>query len=263
MISSSTVVATSIAWFLLVLGFSYLLQAPRWIRISRKMMQEPEQAFPTMIILLLVGFFLVQIHNIWVMDWPVVVTVLGWLLVLKASWLLLFPQTLQKFSSWSDATMISMTRISGVVIVVLATLLIYYSPANAKVDVSAVNAIKTTDMVTEALTGMDIDNIEFEVRDIEEAKAFYGGLFSWSYTDYGPEYTEFHGENTVGGFYLSKTPRIGGPLIIFRTEDLGVMYELVENTGAKITQNIFEFPGGKRFEFEDPSGNRLAVWSDK
>ncbi|MEE8118986.1 MAG: hypothetical protein V3T39_05440, partial [Gammaproteobacteria bacterium] len=87
MTSFSTVVATSIAWFLLVLGFSYLLQAPRWIRISRKMMQEPEQAFPTMIILLLVGFFLVQIHNIWVMDWPVVVTVLGWLLVLKASWL--------------------------------------------------------------------------------------------------------------------------------------------------------------------------------
>jgi hypothetical protein len=30
-----------------------------------------------------------------------------------------------------------------------------------------------------------------------------------------------------------------------------------------ISKEIFEFPGGRRFEFTDPSGNELAVWSDK
>jgi uncharacterized protein len=33
--------------------------------------------------------------------------------------------------------------------------------------------------------------------------------------------------------------------------------------GGKIVREIFSFPGGRRFEFTDPAGNRLGVWSDK
>ena len=36
----------------------------------------------------------------------------------------------------------------------------------------------------------------------------------------------------------------------------------VAAAGGQITQEIFSFPGGRRFEFRDPSGNRLAVWSE-
>ncbi|PTT84354.1 glyoxalase family protein, partial [Pseudomonas sp. HMWF010] len=36
----------------------------------------------------------------------------------------------------------------------------------------------------------------------------------------------------------------------------------VAAAGGQITQAIFSFPGGRRFEFRDPSGNRLAVWSE-
>jgi predicted enzyme related to lactoylglutathione lyase len=35
----------------------------------------------------------------------------------------------------------------------------------------------------------------------------------------------------------------------------------VEQAGGKIVQPIFEFPGGRRFHFSDPSGNVLGVWS--
>ena len=30
--------------------------------------------------------------------------------------------------------------------------------------------------------------------------------------------------------------------------------------GGHIVQEIFKFPGGRRFHFTDPSGNELAVW---
>ena len=33
--------------------------------------------------------------------------------------------------------------------------------------------------------------------------------------------------------------------------------------GGIISKEIFAFPGGHRFHFIDPSGNELAVWSDK
>lgn len=36
-----------------------------------------------------------------------------------------------------------------------------------------------------------IDNIEFNVADIARSKRFYGDVFGWTFTDYGPAYTEF------------------------------------------------------------------------
>lgn len=39
------------------------------------------------------------------------------------------------------------------------------------------------------MSGSDrrIDYIEFNVADIAASKAFYGGAFGWTFTDYGPE----------------------------------------------------------------------------
>ena len=33
--------------------------------------------------------------------------------------------------------------------------------------------------------------------------------------------------------------------------------------GGIIVKPPFSFPGGRRFHFMDPSGNELAVWSDR
>lgn len=46
-------------------------------------------------------------------------------------------------------------------------------------------------------------------------------------------------------------------------EDLKAIKKRIKKLGGKITKPIFEFPGGHRFQFKDPSGNELAVWSDK
>nr|WP_241491402.1 hypothetical protein [Lacinutrix mariniflava] len=35
----------------------------------------------------------------------------------------------------------------------------------------------------------------------------------------------------------------------------------VIDAGGKIKVDIFMFPGGSRFQFLDPSGNELAVWT--
>jgi predicted enzyme related to lactoylglutathione lyase len=37
----------------------------------------------------------------------------------------------------------------------------------------------------------------------------------------------------------------------------------VQAARCKITREVFSFPGGRRFHFEDPAGNELAVWSDR
>lgn len=109
-----------------------------------------------------------------------------------------------------------------------------------------------------------IDYIELPVTDMERARAFYAAAFGWEFNDYGPEYTGIRkpgGE--AGGFRLEPEVRTGGPLVILYSGNLDGSLASVRAAGGRITAPPFEFPGGRRFHFLDPSGNELAVWAEQ
>lgn len=103
--------------------------------------------------------------------------------------------------------------------------------------------------------------IEFNVTDIGRSKAFYGAVFGWSFTDYGPTYTEFSDGRLSGGFTTGEAVRPGGPLVILYADDLEATQRRAEAAGARISRATFAFPGGRRFHFIDPDGYELAVWT--
>lgn len=108
-----------------------------------------------------------------------------------------------------------------------------------------------------------IDYIEFTVTDMAASKAFYSAAFGWQFTDYGPEYVgiqRLDGDGEVGGLTVGE-PMQGGPLVVLYSDDLPATLAAVERAGGTIVEPPFDFPGGRRFEFTDPSGNRLAVWT--
>ncbi len=107
-----------------------------------------------------------------------------------------------------------------------------------------------------------IDYIEFNVADIARSKDFYGAVFGWSFTDYGPEYCAFSDGRMNGGFDATGKVRPGGPLIVLYASDLAKIQKRIENAGGPIVKAVFAFPGGRRFHFSDPDGYELAVWSD-
>lgn len=106
-----------------------------------------------------------------------------------------------------------------------------------------------------------IDYIEFAVRDIARAKAFYSAAFGWTFTDFGPEYCEFSDGRMKGGFDAMTPPNPGGPLVVLYGTDLEDTIRRVKAAGGRITKPVFEFPGGRRFQFTDPEGYELAVWT--
>lgn len=109
-----------------------------------------------------------------------------------------------------------------------------------------------------------IDYIEFNVADIDRAKAFYGAAFGWTFTDYGPQYCEFQDGRLTGGFTTTAPVKAaGGPLVILFADDLEDAGARVEKAGGRIVNPIYPFPGGRRFHFADPDGYELAVWSDR
>ncbi len=47
------------------------------------------------------------------------------------------------------------------------------------------------------------------------------------------------------------------------SSDLDATLARVRAAGGEILKEPFEFPGGRRFHFVDPTGNELAVWGER
>ncbi len=109
---------------------------------------------------------------------------------------------------------------------------------------------------------VSINYIEFNVENIQKSKSFYQHL-GWIFTDFGTAYCEFDSGSIKGGFAQSSNSQsAGGALIILYSDDLEYSLQCVKNAGATIVQEIFNFPGGRRFHFKDLDGYELAIWSE-
>lgn len=116
-----------------------------------------------------------------------------------------------------------------------------------------------------APTHHSINYVELTVTDLAVAKAFYSEAFGWGFNDYGPAYAGIRGDDgEVGGLLVSSEGRpAGGPFVILYSADLDESVRSIERAGGEITEGPYEFPGGRRLHFTDPSGNELGVWAEK
>ena len=109
-----------------------------------------------------------------------------------------------------------------------------------------------------------IDNIEFGVTDMAATQAFYEAAFGWRFNNYGPEYAGIaapDGDGEAGGLDANRAPGTGGPLVQIYSVDLEATAAAVTAAGGQIVEGPYDFPGGRGFQFTDPSGNQLAVWT--
>ena len=115
-------------------------------------------------------------------------------------------------------------------------------------------------------TDQRIDYVEFPASDFDAWEAFYSATFGWKFTDYGPGYRAFNDGQLDGGIFRSElrsTTEHGAALVILYATDLETTRDRIVANGGTICREIIEFPGGRRFQFLDPHGNELGVWSDK
>ncbi len=109
--------------------------------------------------------------------------------------------------------------------------------------------------------------IELPTINMAPMKAFYAKVFGWTFIDYGPTYASFQGAGLDGGFDANpnavggRQPSANGALVILYSDDLESSEKIIRDAGGVISVKPFDFPGGRRFHFTDPSGNELAVWT--
>ena len=72
---------------------------------------------------LIIGLLIVVAHNVWVMGWPVIITIFGWLGTIKGVIFLLFPHaTVAKFRTLIDKVNM---RVVGIIYLLIGLFLCY------------------------------------------------------------------------------------------------------------------------------------------
>ena len=101
--------------------------------------------------------------------------------------------------------------------------------------------------------------VELPARDMAAAKAFYARAFGWALTEFGPTYASTMTGGTDVGLQADPAEMTAAPLPVLKADDLEAALAAVEAAGGVVVKPIFAFPGGRRFQFHDPSGNEVAV----
>ena len=114
-------------WFavgLLIFGLSHLLYPDKWAALFLPLRERETGGLLLGLFNLPLGLVVVLGHNVWVWGIPVVVTLAGWVMILKSVVYLLFPGALPRVMP-TDKRMVSAFRMAGAVSILLGTLLIY------------------------------------------------------------------------------------------------------------------------------------------
>ena len=104
-----------------------------------------------------------------------------------------------------------------------------------------------------------LNYVELPTDRIEASRAFYEAALGWTMTAFGPSYAATTTGDTDVGLQADRAEASLAPLPVIEVDDLEATMQKVRDAGGTILRPIFNFPGGRRFHFADPSGNELAA----
>lgn len=94
----SFVLAQIFGLYFFTLGLVFLLNPERFQNIFKQVRNDPNFLFLGGIIAVLIGAVIVSVHNIWILAWPVLITILGWWSLIKGFLILSYPKFLDSFA---------------------------------------------------------------------------------------------------------------------------------------------------------------------
>ena len=114
----------AIGW--LVFGLSHLLYPGKWAALFLPLRERESGALLVATFNLPLGLAIVLAHNVWVWGIPVIVTLAGWVMVVKSVGYLIFPRALSVVMPTGER-MERGFRIAGAVVIILGAWLAYDS----------------------------------------------------------------------------------------------------------------------------------------
>lgn len=108
-----------VASFLIVTGLSYLSHSSIWKDLVKELLAKPVWLTLWSLLFLPWGLVVIFAHNIWVMNWSVIVTIIGCLITTKCVLYLVIPGWSKFVKNWSDEFLQRYIQIAGVIETIL------------------------------------------------------------------------------------------------------------------------------------------------
>lgn len=93
---SSLLLARFIGPYIILIGIGLIFNQKVFRQIMEDFLKNPALVFVTGLITFVTGLAIVLFHNIWIADWRVMITLFGWIALIKGVWLIVLPGTLAK-----------------------------------------------------------------------------------------------------------------------------------------------------------------------
>ena len=88
--------ATVVGWYLVIMSLLLLFRRTIVISGVTNIMDQPGLFLVVAFFTVIIGLLMVSSHNLWVMGWPVLVTLIGWLVLISGLVRLFFPDTIHR-----------------------------------------------------------------------------------------------------------------------------------------------------------------------
>lgn len=120
----SIILAKILGFYFLAIGLAFFINTDRFKDMYRQVSRDENFLFLGGVIALLIGSVIISLHNVWVLGWPVIITILGWWSLIKGFALLATKDFIKMFSFLENQSNIFYKGLS-LFYVVLGAFLLY------------------------------------------------------------------------------------------------------------------------------------------
>lgn len=120
----STLIAGLIGPVLLVAAITMLADARDMQEMAREFLKDRALIYVTGVLAMLGGLAIVKSHNIWIADWPVIITLFGWAMILGGAVRMALPSAVRSIGG-AMMEYPAMIRVSGALWALIGAFLTY------------------------------------------------------------------------------------------------------------------------------------------
>jgi hypothetical protein len=110
----------------LIVGIGIMFNRKFYKKVMEDFCKNPALIFFGGLFTIFIGFIIVISHNVWIIGWPVIITIYGWGGIVKGIWLIVFPESILKFMKTYQENEVLLTA-RPIVIIVLGSILTVFS----------------------------------------------------------------------------------------------------------------------------------------
>lgn len=95
---NSIFIAKILGPYCIIIAVGFLFNLKSYQKIMKDFCENSALLYLGGILALLFGLLILLFHNVWAANWTVIITIFGWLALIKGVWLIIFPNTVAKLT---------------------------------------------------------------------------------------------------------------------------------------------------------------------